>query len=191
MPRDAGKTRERILKAAHQMFFRRGFTRVKMSEIADAAGLTKRTLYHHYDSKDSLLEAMLEHQHELSTQTYATSFRETGGGPEAFVGSLFDDLETWARSEYFLGSGFTRLATELGDLRGHPAMRLAHVHKATLESLFSEGLKNRGVADPDRLAREVWVLMEGAMIMALLHNDSSYVHVARDAALKLVGLIAE
>ncbi|MBF9031608.1 TetR family transcriptional regulator [Rhodobacterales bacterium HKCCE3408] len=187
MPRDAGITRQRILAAAHQMFFRQGFARVTMSDIASAAGLTKRTLYHHFDSKDSLLEAMLEHQHTLSTRTYEKSFRETAGGPDAFVRRLFDDLEAWADSKTYLGSGFTRLASELGDLRGHPAMRLAQLHKATLEAMLSEHLASRGTADADLLARQIWVLMEGAMIMALLHKDSAYVRVARGAALRLVG----
>lgn len=188
MPRDARITRERILKAAHQRFFRQGFARVTMSDIASAAGLTKRTLYHHYDSKDALLEAMLEHQLELSTQTYARSFTQTGGGAEDFVRRLFVDLERWANGKQYLGSGFTRLATELGDLRGHPAVRLARRHKATVEELFADGLEMRGMADAERLAQEVWLLIEGAMIMVLLHNDSSLMGVARDAALKLVGL---
>jgi AcrR family transcriptional regulator len=191
MARDARITRERILKAAHEMFFRRGFARVKMSDIAKAAGLTKRTLYHHYDSKDALLEAMLEHQHEMSTLTYARNIAETDGGPEDFVRRLFEDFGKWANSKHFVGSGFTRLATELGDLRGHPAMRLARRHKRTVEVLFAEDLADRGVGDNTRLAREIWMLIEGAMIMVLLHNDSSYVGVAREAALKLVGLTGE
>ena len=186
MPRDASITRERILNAAHLAFFRHGFGRVKMSDIARAAGLTKRTLYHHFDSKDALLGAMLEHQHELSTESYARIFRETEGGTEAFVGRLFGDLESWAESPRFLGSGFTRLANELCDLRGHPAVRLARMHKATLETLFAEGLKSRGADEPENLAREVWVMMEGAMLMALIHDGPGYVRVAHGAALKLV-----
>jgi hypothetical protein len=67
-------------------------------------------------------------------------------------------------------------------------VRLAHRHKATLEALFSEGLNSRGAGNADRLAREVWMLLEGTMIMTLLHGDSSYVRAARDAALKLVVL---
>ena len=94
MPRDAAVTRDRILKAAHRMFFRRGYARVTMDEIAREARLTKRTLYHHYESKDALLEAMLEHQHDLTAQTYARIVEETDGGAEAFVARLFDDLET-------------------------------------------------------------------------------------------------
>lgn len=186
MPRHAAITRERILKAAHRMFFRRGYARVTMDEIAKEARLTKRTLYHHYESKDALLEAMLEQQHDLTTRTYARNVEETDGGAEAFVARLFDDLETWANSKTYVGSGFTRLASELGDLRGHPAMRLAHLHKATIEALFADGLRERGAEDPDRLAREVWILTEGAMTMVLLHHDASYVGAAREAALKLV-----
>jgi AcrR family transcriptional regulator len=188
MPRDARVTRDRILSAAQLAFFRRGFSRVTMDDIAGAAGLTKRTLYQHFDSKDSLLGAMLAQQHDLSAETYARSFRQDGGDAGAFVARLFDDLEAWARTPQFVGSGFTRLATELGDLRGHPAMRLAHLHKATLEGLLSQALAGRGVAGAGRLAREVWLLMEGAMILALLHRDPGYVAAARDAALKLVAL---
>lgn len=187
MPRDAKATRARILQAAHRQFFRHGFARVKMSDIASAAKLTKRTLYHHFDSKDSLLEAMLVDQHELSSLTYARTFVNADGGPDALVRSLFDNLETWAASKTFHGSGFTRLATELGDLRGHPAMRLAGRHKATIEALFVEALSERGVSNAQTLAREVLLLMEGAMIMVLLHGDIAYMRTAAEAAHKLVG----
>ncbi len=186
MPRDAEVTRGRILQAAHRLFFRQGFARVKMSDIASAANLTKRTLYHHFTSKDALLEAMLEYQHRLSSETYAKIFADTDGGPEALVRRLFNDLETWAETKQFLGSGFTRLATELGDFRGHPAMRFAGLHKATLEALFTEALAGRGVVNAGHLAREVWLLMEGAMILVLIHGDRSYVEVAAEAAVKLV-----
>ena len=186
MPRNAKATRALILHAAHRQFFRQGFARVKMSDIASAAGLTKRTLYHHFDSKDSLLEAMLEFQHELSSESYARSFAKAPGGHEALVRRLFEDLEAWANGKTFLGSGFTRLATELGDLRGHPAMRLARMHKATLEKLFADELAVRGAENAEQLARKVWLLMEGAMIMMLIHCDIAYIRTASNAAINLV-----
>lgn len=186
MPRSAETTRARILQAAHQQFFRHGFARVKMSDIAKAAGLTKRTLYHHYDSKDSLLEAMLEAQHDLSSRTYARTFVNSEGGPKDLVRRLFADLETWASGKTYLGSGITRLATELGDLRGHPAMRLAGRHKATIEALFAEALAERGVQNAGDLAREVLLLMEGGMILVLIHGDVVYMRTAAEAAMKLV-----
>lgn len=191
MPRNAETTRAQILQAAHQQFFRHGFARVKMIDIAKAAGLTKRTLYHHYDSKDSLLEAMLEAQNDLSSLTYARTFVNSEGGPYDLVRSLFTDLETWASDKTYLGSGITRLAAELGDLRGHPAMRLAGRHKATIEALFAEALAKRGVSNAENLAREIILLMEGAMILVLIHGDVVYMRTASEAAMKLLDRACE
>ncbi|TMJ24875.1 MAG: helix-turn-helix transcriptional regulator, partial [Alphaproteobacteria bacterium] len=52
MPRSGEPTRRRILDAAYKLFRRKGFTRVSMDDIAAATGVTKRTLYHHFTSKD-------------------------------------------------------------------------------------------------------------------------------------------
>ncbi|RUU52735.1 TetR/AcrR family transcriptional regulator, partial [Mesorhizobium sp. M2C.T.Ca.TU.009.01.2.1] len=62
MPRASDATRPVILQAAYNLFRRRGFFRVGMEEIAEAAGVTKRTLYYHFDSKDALLTAVLVSQ---------------------------------------------------------------------------------------------------------------------------------
>ena len=66
MPRTAQLTRKRILQAAYGLFRKQGFNRVTMDEIASAAGLTKRTLYHHFESKDRLLADVLEEQDQLA-----------------------------------------------------------------------------------------------------------------------------
>src|SRR5215510_15263103 len=72
MPRDADRTRRRILDAAYAQFRRRGYSRVSMDEIASAARLTKRTLYYHFASKDALLTAVLEAQHRLAVDAFRT-----------------------------------------------------------------------------------------------------------------------
>ena len=59
MPRSATQTRERILDGAYMLFRRRGYSRVTMDDIAAEARLTKRTLYHHFESKDQLLSQVL------------------------------------------------------------------------------------------------------------------------------------
>ncbi len=66
MPRSRAVTRERIVQGAYSLFYRQGFARVSMDEIASRAGVTKRTLYAHYDSKDSLLADVLEQHHGLA-----------------------------------------------------------------------------------------------------------------------------
>ena len=72
MPRSATKTRQAILDAAYMQFRRRGYTRVSLDEIAAAARVTKRTLYYHFRSKDDLLGAVLEAQHQLALAAFKT-----------------------------------------------------------------------------------------------------------------------
>lgn len=180
------ETRTAILTAAHVAFYRNGYTRVGMSEIAAAAGVTKRTLYHHFDSKDSLLEAMLERQTALSAETFRLAVDRPAGDAAEMVARIFDDLFDWAGQDRWTGPGITRLAMELGDLPGHPAMRFAARHKASIEALFAERLRSFDVADPDRLARAIWLLVEGAMMLTLIHKDREYVRAGAAAAAMLL-----
>jgi AcrR family transcriptional regulator len=53
------KTRRRIIQAAGQMFFSRGFAKVTVDEIAAALGISKKTLYQHFASKEQLVRAVV------------------------------------------------------------------------------------------------------------------------------------
>jgi len=92
-----------------------------MDDIAEAAELTKRTLYHHFNSKDQLLADVLESQHHLALQAFRTFGDNLSGSAETIVGAMFQDLAVWADRPRWAGSGFTRLVIELADLPGHPA----------------------------------------------------------------------
>ena len=128
-------TRRRILEAAYTLFYRHGFVRVALEAIAAEAGVTKRTLYYHFRSKDDLLAAALE----LHSGLALARIREWGAGlpadPQAMVEALFAELARWATGPNFEGAGYTRLVMELADLPGHPARAVAKRHKATVEAL--------------------------------------------------------
>lgn len=186
MPRSSARTREQILDAAYLLFRSRGFTRVSMDEIATASKLTKRTLYYHFRSKDALLAAMLEAQHELALAAFKTFGDRLAGSAEAIIDAMFKDLAAWSDTPRFAGSGFTRLVIELADLRGHPARQIARRHKAMLESHFAEVLARAGVEQPRERAREIWLLSEGAISLMLVHNDRSYAAAAAVAAKRLL-----
>ncbi len=109
MPRSSERTRQRILDAAYLLFRRRGYTRVSMDEIAAATTVTKRTLYYHFTSKDSLLAAVLEAQHRLALAAFRTFGDSLSGSPEEIIDTLFNDLAVWSDKPRWAGSGFTRL----------------------------------------------------------------------------------
>jgi AcrR family transcriptional regulator len=190
VPRSSDETRTRILDAAYGLFRRRGYTRVSMDEIAAATAVTKRTLYYHYRSKDELLAAVLETQHRLALEAFRTFGDRLAGSPEAIVDTLFRDLAAWSDRPRWAGSGFTRLVVELADLPGHPARVIARRHKAMLEAQLAELLARAHVRSPREIAREIWLLSEGAISLMLVHRDRSYAAAAAKAARKLIRLHA-
>lgn len=137
--------------AAYRLFIRSGFGRVSMDEIALASRLTKRTLYHHFKSKDHVLAEVLEAQHELAPQAFRTFGDKLSGSPQAIVRAMFQELAVWTDRPRWAGSGFTRLAIELADLPGHPARVIARRHRAQLESCLAELLEMPGWLDQGNL----------------------------------------
>ncbi len=186
MPRSSEPTRQKIIDAAYVLFRRKGFARVNLDEIAAAATVTKRTLYYHFESKDALLAAVLEAQHPLALAAFRTIGDRLSGPVDELVDGLFEQLITWSAKPGWAGSGFTRLVIELADLPGHPARVIAQRHKGMLEAQLTELLAQRQVAAPRERAREIWMLVEGAMVQILIHRDRSYAKAAAEAAKRLL-----
>ena len=186
MPRAAEQTRHRIIDTAYALFYRSGFGRVSVDNIAAAAGVTKRTLYYHFKSKDHLLESVLEVHGELALARIRKREPRYSGNSDEILSVLFSDLAKWSVTPGWTGAGFTRLVMELADLPGHPARAVARRHKVALEAWWTGLLRKAGVVAPSERAREVMLLMEGAMAMILIHGDRNYASAAARAAKTLV-----
>jgi AcrR family transcriptional regulator len=171
---------------AYELFYRKGFSRVGVDEIAAFAGVTKRTLYYHFDSKDELLTAVLDLHHELAMariQKYQVRYSDDA---DDILTLLFAELAKWSKKPGWTGAGFTRLVMELADLPGHPARVVTRRHKAALEAWYAELFTKARVSLPLERAREVALLVEGATALILIHGDRSYADTAARAAKRLV-----
>jgi AcrR family transcriptional regulator len=183
-----GDTRQRILAAAYDLFYRNGFARVGVDRVAERAGITKKSFYYHFKSKDQLLAAVLEHHHRHALDRVAGWSLRMDGGLDAFLESLFGNLADWAAKPRWEGAGFTRLVMELADRPGHPARAIARRHKAAVEAWLAGELGRRGVAGAEARAREIVLLLEGALALMLVHGSRDYAKAATEAAKRLVGV---
>jgi AcrR family transcriptional regulator len=186
MPRPAARTRKRIVEAAYGLFWRQGFVRVSMDQVAARARVTKRTLYHHFRSKDDLIAAALANSSELALARLQEIAARMPAGRDAMIDALFAELAEWAAKPHWSGTGFTRVVVELADLRGHPARVIARRHKAAVEAWLATLLGRAGVKSSREHAREITLLMEGAVSLMLIHGDRGYARAAAQAAKKLV-----
>jgi hypothetical protein len=103
-----------------------------------------------------------------------------------FGDRLSGSVEAIADKPRWAGSGFTRLVIELADLPGHPARLIARRHKSMLEGHLADVLAKAGVGSPRDIAREIWLLSEGAISLMLVHGDRAYAAAAARAAKTLL-----
>jgi AcrR family transcriptional regulator len=187
MRKKPDQTKQRIIDAAYESFWRSGFIRTSVDSIAKRAGLTKRTLYSYFRSKDDLLAAVLLHYGELAARRLAHIGDRMPTDRDGMIKSFFDQLAGWAVSTpRWSGSGFTRLVVELADLPGHPARIMARRHKANTEAWLADRLAKARVARPQERARDLMLLLEGSMALMLIHGDRSYIDAAARAAAQLL-----
>ncbi|MBM2715175.1 TetR/AcrR family transcriptional regulator [Mesorhizobium caraganae] len=186
MPEAESSTRKRIVDAATKLFYAEGIGRVSVDAIAEKAGLTKRTLYYHFKSKDDLIAAYLDGRDQPNLKQMAGWFETAEGGADRKVEAIFANLARVARHPKWKGCGFLRTAAELASMPGHPAVKAGSRHKANFEKWLAAELSAHSIAAPHMLAREIMLLMDGAFSSMLIHHNPDYIKAAGHAAATLV-----
>jgi AcrR family transcriptional regulator len=164
---------ERILQTADRLFYGQGIRAVGVDTIAAEIGISKRTLYNYFPSKDELVVAYLSR--------HVVPPRESDRPPlEQFL-RVFDWLERWFASDTFRGCPFVNAVAELGDA-AHPGTKIAVAFKEQRRVWMRDILAKMNVSDPDLLATQVAMLVEGAIIAALVRGDPGMARAAKAAA---------
>ncbi|WP_395448049.1 TetR/AcrR family transcriptional regulator [Aminobacter sp. UC22_36] len=179
-------TRERIVTAASKLFYSEGIRGVSVDAVAEKAGLTKRTLYYHFASKDDLVAAYLDARDQPNLKLFQRWFAEAEGGVAGKVRNIFTNLAKSARHPSWKGCGFLRTAAELANMPGHPAVKLGIAHKKRVEAWLTSVFAAEGTQAPEMLARQVILLVDGSFAVVLLNRDPSYMETAGEAAAALV-----
>ncbi|MEZ2131122.1 MULTISPECIES: TetR/AcrR family transcriptional regulator [unclassified Sinorhizobium] len=183
-------TRERIVTAAAKLFYGEGIRSVSVDAVAEKAGVTKRTLYYHFTSKDELIAAYLDGRDQPNLALFQRWFGETEGDLSDKIKGIFDNLAKSARHSKWKGCGFLRTSAELANMPGHPAMKVGATHKKRVEDWLAEVFETATVKDARILARQVVLLLDGAFAVVLLHRDPIYMETAGAAAATLVAAAA-
>jgi AcrR family transcriptional regulator len=164
-PAPKPKPRERVLDAAARLFLRDGIHAVGVDRLADEAGVSKRSIYQHFESKDAIVAQMLR---EYGPRVVASYFDTTDAlAPRERVLYVYDALHTAAEAGDFFGCPFVNVATELRD-RKHPAALVAQHFKLELTDFFERQAVAAGAASPHVLAVQLTMLFDGASASAAM-----------------------
>jgi AcrR family transcriptional regulator len=169
--RSAPAPRQRLLAAGSDLFYRYGIGAVGVDLISDTAGVSKRTLYQQFGSKDELVAECLRTSGADVVAHYLRGVTDEAPPRERILG-VFDGLADWSRLDSFRGCPFMNTATELSD-PGHPARQVAREFKLTLRDFFAREAKRGEATDPAMLADQLLMLFDGAMVQAVMGTAAS------------------
>jgi len=168
---------QRILDTADRLFYGQGIRAVGVDTIAAEIGISKRTLYNYYPSKDALIVAYLSRRFVPPKPSDRPPLEQILG--------VFEWLERGLASEAFRGCAFVNAVAELGEPT-HDAAKIAVAFKEQRRLWLRDLLARTDAADPESLATQIAILVEGAIVAALIRGDPRMAHAAKAAACVLL-----
>jgi AcrR family transcriptional regulator len=165
--------KERILETADRLFYLQGIRAVGVDTIAAEIGISKRTLYNHFPSKDDLITAYLQRRSKLPPLSHTT--------PVAEILGAFDSLERRFGAHDFRGCPFVNAVAELG-ADDRPVKKIALAYKESRRIWFRDLLTQLDVADAEGIATQLVLLVDGSIAQNLVRDDPSMARAAKAVA---------
>ena len=181
----AASTRERLMDAAVVLFYEHGFHAIGLDRILADVGVTKTTFYNHFESRDALIVAVLEHRDQRDMDQLREELARRGGGPRERILELFEILDEWFRDESFRGCLFINAAAQFPN-PNDPVHVISARHGRNLAGLFAELAREAGAAEPELLARQLSMLAAAAITARQVNGDEGAASTARDMAAALL-----
>ncbi|MFI5526701.1 TetR/AcrR family transcriptional regulator [Streptomyces platensis] len=152
----------KILETASRLFYEQGIRAIGVEAIAEAAGVTKKTLYDRFGSKEDLILAYLRARDGLWRSTLVKHVNEQDGTPEHKLLATFGALRKWMRERNPRGCAFVNAYVELPE--DHPGQEVAREQKAWLLAYLEDLATEAHAEDPEALGSQLLILHEGACI---------------------------
>jgi AcrR family transcriptional regulator len=157
--------RDRILAAAGDLFYRHGIRAVGVEAIAEAAGTNKMTLYRHFSSKDELVAEYLRQSAKEADACWDQLQKLHPGDGRAQLAAWFREIADHVADTDERGCALANAAIELPD-KSHPARRVIEEYKLAVRMRLVALARAGGLSDPEMLADELYLLLEGARVSA-------------------------
>ncbi|VXC41076.1 TetR/AcrR family transcriptional regulator [Nocardioides sp. AX2bis] len=165
-------TPERIIAAAARCFYRDGIYSTGVDALAAEAGISKRTLYNHFPSKDAVVAAYLRQREQQWQEKLHGIWEEVGDDPALQIVAYVRGYAHPVEDEVFRGSAFINAAAELSDAWGE-ALGVIQESMKHMEDGMARILATAGVRDAASVATRILYLVEGAVAVGGVRRDES------------------
>jgi len=164
--------REQIVTVALELFYQNGFHATGIDRIIKEAGVSKKTLYNHFKSKDELVLATLRKRDELFRNHLMRKTERLGDTPKAQLLSIFDAVSDWLEEKDFAGCMFINASAEYSDA-DNPSHILCAEHKRLVREYIRDLAVQAEMNNPEELSQQLNILIEGAIVDAHVSGNKA------------------
>jgi AcrR family transcriptional regulator len=163
--------KKRLLQTAEKMFYRYGYRAIGVDAISAESGIGKMTLYRHFRTKDDLIAEYLHDNNE----NFWKMFEEITGGtedPREKLLVFFQALGKYVNDPQCYGCPHLNVSVEYPQA-GYAGHQIALAHKASVRKRFQKLAEFAGAKDPEELANQLVLLMDGAYMAARVYGANN------------------
>ncbi|WP_257165355.1 TetR/AcrR family transcriptional regulator [Bradyrhizobium sp. SRS-191] len=178
---DDESARGRLLGAATHLFCKNGINATGIDAIISEAGTAKTTLYKLFGSKTALVTAVLESEGKQWREWFIAAMESGGGDAETKLTRIFPALKSWFSEERFYGCPFINAVGE-HDKDQKQFRTIALRHKKVVLAHIEKLAREMGAAEPESFAHQLALLIDGAIVAAMVSRNPEVADTAGIAA---------
>jgi AcrR family transcriptional regulator len=163
--------RDLLLEAAIRLFCRSGIGATSIDAVVAESGIARMTLYNHFGSKEGLVLAALQHEGSAWRAWFFTRLAEIGGKAEDRLIGVFDILAEWFERDDYFGCAFMNAILEARN-QDEALLSITHAHKTQVLDQLRALAAAAGAPEPDDVAQQIDLLMDGAIVKALIKRSA-------------------
>lgn len=166
-----GSMSDRLIEAANELFYAHGLRAVSVDKVIERAGTTKVTFYRHFQSKDDLVVAYLEHRAAQERAGVDAAIAHGDGDVDVSLSLMAGHTGAMACEPDFRGCPFINAAAEYPD-RDSPVRKVVDEHRGWWVRAFERLVAPLGLAEPAAVAEDLMLLRDGVMVAGYLGDPS-------------------
>ena len=174
-----------IIETAIELFAKDGFHATGIDTIVQQSGVTKKTLYTYFRSKEELILATLHHYASRFRNEFMRQVSKQARTPKTRLLAIFDVAETWFEKHDFYGCMFINVTGEYSE-RDASIRPICIEYKRLMHGYIRELCQQAVERDPNKLAEEIALLLEGAIVTAQVSQQPAAAKIAKRAAALLI-----
>lgn len=180
MNKNTTHTRDKILETAEQLIYQNGIHATGMDLLVKTSGVARKSIYRYFANKDEVAAAALNAR-DIRWMLWFRTECDKADTPQDRILNMFTVLKSWFESDGFRGCAFINTAGEVGD-PDDPVRQIAKLHKQKLLDYTLELTGQLDIKQPAVLARQLLILIEGAITISRVMGNYSAADDARDMA---------